>query len=159
MEYSFKLKDEICNINCVYMIKNVVNGKVYIGSTVTLKKRIKEHYGLLTTKKHHSVKLQRSWDKHGENNFIISVIEDNIITDEILLKEQYYIDFYLSYKNGYNILPIAGTSKGYKWSENKKKKYSELKKSLKIGVGVIQYSLNGQKVNEYPSILSASNSL
>ena len=39
----------------IYAIENKVNGKVYVGSAVDLG--------------HHSLKLQRAWDKHGAASF------------------------------------------------------------------------------------------
>ena len=43
----------------VYIIKNTLNGKVYIGSTISgFKKRIKEHIYELIKNKHHSNHLK-----------------------------------------------------------------------------------------------------
>lgn len=47
----------------VYEIRHVDSGKRYIGSTVRWPDRWKEHRAALRAGKHHSVLLQRAWDK------------------------------------------------------------------------------------------------
>ena len=60
---------------CVYMIKNTVNGKVYIGSSVDANKRYKSHTSHLKKGVHHSIRLQRSFDKYGEEAFVFIVLK------------------------------------------------------------------------------------
>jgi group I intron endonuclease len=55
---------------------------------------------------HHSKKLQRSWLKYGEENFIFLILEQDIEIN-LINREQYWIDFYDSYKNGFNSRPDA----------------------------------------------------
>jgi group I intron endonuclease len=157
--YSFECRTNINNNNCVYLIKNTLNNKVYIGSAVNFKKRIISHCNLLKKNKHHSSKLQNSWNKYGENLFVYGILEENIILTELINREQYFIDFFNSSKNGFNILPNAGTNFGNKWSKETKLNYSKIKKLLKLGEPVIQYDLNGNKVNEFPNMRIASKSL
>lgn len=114
-------------ICCIYMIKNTTNNKVYIGSTKNYKNRIYSHKSLLKNNKHHSKRLQLEWNKYGEENFEWTIIVN--IVDEKLLKnkEQYYIDFYESYKDefGYNEYPNSQSPLGYKYSDEYRKKLSE----------------------------------
>lgn len=74
-------------ISCVYVIKNIVNSQVYIGSTNNYSKRKSTHLRTLRQGIHHSPPLQRSWDKYGENNFTFEIIE---LCDPstLLVKEQ-----------------------------------------------------------------------
>lgn len=54
--------------NCgVYRWFNTVNGKSYVGSSANINKRKQEHLKGLTSNNHHSIKLQRAWNKYGEN--------------------------------------------------------------------------------------------
>lgn len=103
------------NNSGVYMIKNIINGKVYIGSASNLIIRLSHHLHDLKNNKHHSLHLQRAWNKN-DNYFIFGVLE--FIEDKTLLvsTEQKYIDLYKSYDDslGYNICPIAGSSLGSK---------------------------------------------
>lgn len=89
----------------IYCIKNIINNKRYVGSSNDIKHRWKEHKFLLNNKNHHSIRLQNSWNKHGEKNFIFEIIE--LLEDQknLLSKEQYFLDFFSSYEpeKGYNV--------------------------------------------------------
>lgn len=91
------------NNNCgIYKITNNINGKVYIGKSIHIKRRWSEHKADIndTTKQNH---LYRAFRKYGLENFTFEIIElcqeDNNILSE---KEKYWINFYNSYENGYN---------------------------------------------------------
>jgi group I intron endonuclease len=53
----------------VYQIKNLINGKMYIGSSINVLNRWSRHKTELINEKHHSIKLQRSVNKYGIINF------------------------------------------------------------------------------------------
>lgn len=114
----------------IYQIKNLVNGKVYIGSAVNFKKRWDHHKFRLKKGNHHSSHLQRSWEKYGGNVFIFEIIETVEDKENLLQREQYYLDKYESYNHtkGYNICPKAGTTLGVVCSDETKRKISEVKK-------------------------------
>lgn len=59
----------------IYVIRNILNNNIYIGSSIMLTKRYKEHRLKLNTKKHNNKILQRAWNKYGEDNFIFEVIK------------------------------------------------------------------------------------
>ena len=84
---------------CVYKIVNITTNEIYVGSTIDFNKRSKEHFRMLLHNKHHSIKLQRSYNKHGIVNFKIEVIEQ-CTQENKQEKEQYYID---TLKPSYNI--------------------------------------------------------
>lgn len=93
-------------ISGVYKIENIINGKLYIGSSINIYKRWGEHKRLLRINKHHSYKLQNAWNKYGKNNFkfeIIKVFNGKI--DELRKLEQYYLDLFNSFDLafGYNV--------------------------------------------------------
>lgn len=108
----------------IYLIKNLINGKVYTGSACNLKKRWNEHRCRLKKGTHHSPKLKNAWNKYGEDNFLFITIEycdrDNLITHE-----QFWIDFYDSFNNGYNSTPKAGSNIGKIFSQEHKNKLKE----------------------------------
>ena len=91
----------------IYQIRNLVNGKVYVGSSVNMYDRWCEHRSELKHNRHHSQKLQCAYNKYGEHNLIFEVIEQ-VDTLELLDKEQYYINLYNSVENGYNICKETG---------------------------------------------------
>jgi group I intron endonuclease len=119
----------------IYQIRNIINGKVYIGSTVDYVSRQKRHIRRLNRGNHHSIILQRSWNKYGSDNFIFEVLEI-IDTKEIILeREQHYLDLYESYnpKNGFNICKVAGTSIGFRHTKETKIKMSKSHTGVKKG--------------------------
>lgn len=114
-------------ISGVYIILNKENGKFYVGSSIDVRKRIKGHKVDLEKNKHHSILLQRAYNKYGKDNFIFKLMEE-IKAEELECREQYWLDFHQCYTTeiGYNI--SKNTSKpflGLKRSEEYK-----IKKSL-----------------------------
>lgn len=111
------------NITGIYSITNKINGLIYVGSSVKcIKTRWSYHLRDLRANKHHSFKLQNSYNKYGENSFkfkVLEVIEDTSI---ILDAEQKYLD---NLKPFFNINPVAVNCTGRKFSEESKKKMSE----------------------------------
>ena len=88
----------------IYKIINKVNGKMYIGQTINFQKRIKDHFKDLEEGKHHSVKLQRAYDKYGKDNFYYEYKLVEIDShDDLLRLEMEEIDKCDSYNNGYNM--------------------------------------------------------
>ena len=59
----------------IYMITNIVNGKCYIGSSINIKNRIREHKGKLKNNKHENSYLQASYNKYGKESFTITTVE------------------------------------------------------------------------------------
>ena len=114
------------NISCIYRIQNVINNKGYVGSAMSKEARWREHHTQLRNNKHHSILLQRAWNKYGEDQFVFEVIEilDNPTKKMLLEREQYWIDFYdaANPDKGYNILSKAGSRQGVKASEETKEK-------------------------------------
>lgn len=94
-------KDIICGI---YSIRNVVNGKRYIGQSVNIKVRWKQHESELKHGTHDNDYLQKSWNKYGPDNFIFEILEE-CDRQELDDKERYYIHYYdtLNRDHGYNL--------------------------------------------------------
>ena len=86
----------------IYCIKNDVNNKLYIGKTIyTIEQRFKQHIRDAHNHKCNS-KLHRAILKYGEEHFYPILIEE-CLDEEAYEKEKYYIQFYNSVENGYNI--------------------------------------------------------
>lgn len=100
----------------VYRWVNLINGKSYIGSSVDLKKRIGHYFSFAYLERY--VKKGKSQIyaallKYGYSSFSLEILEycDRSIA---VSREQYYIDLL---NPEYNILKKAGSSLGYKHSE------------------------------------------
>lgn len=89
-------------MKCIYAIKNKLNHKMYIGMTNNYKKRTEHHLYELRHNKHHSKKLQRAYNKYGEDNFEFCVLLEVNKMEGLELKEKEFIKKYDTYKNGYN---------------------------------------------------------
>ena len=66
----------------IYVIKNLINNKVYVGKAVDIYRRIKDHVTALNTKnKNENPHLINSWHKHKCENFTYYVAEYITIED------------------------------------------------------------------------------
>lgn len=86
----------------LYKITNNVNGKFYIGSSVKLEKRIKDHKWQLKNGIHSNIHLARAAKKYGLDAFSFSILETCSESD-LLDKEQRYLDEHVGSPNCYNI--------------------------------------------------------
>lgn len=96
---------------CIYKIQNLKTNQIYIGSAINFAKRKYYHLYDLKNNKHHSIILQNSFNKHGEENFEFSVIEEVYEKENLIKREQYYID---TLKPKYNCSKTAGSPLGVK---------------------------------------------
>jgi group I intron endonuclease len=53
----------------LYAIVHIPTNKAYVGSSLNIKRRIKEHKTQLKYNKHHCTYLQNAWNKYGETQF------------------------------------------------------------------------------------------
>lgn len=93
--------DTMCGI---YIIKNIVNGKVYVGQSVDIYTRWYNHKHDLINNVHYNTHLQASWNKYGEASFEFSIIKTCDQNDLDALEVE-YISLYNSCdsKFGYNM--------------------------------------------------------
>ena len=93
----------------VYQIRNLISGKVYVGSTVHFRDRKYSHFKELRDGGHGNSRLQAAFDKYGENAFVFEPVEIIDHEDKLLDREQYYLDTIKPFgKIGYNISKLAG---------------------------------------------------
>lgn len=98
-------------MSCIYIIRNNLNDKVYIGQTVQeLEHRYNQHIYMAKNGKSMS-KIYVAMRELGINNFFIEKIKDCDDT-ELNRYEQYYVELYDSLRNGYNtVYPISTNGK------------------------------------------------
>lgn len=138
----------------IYIIKNKINEKVYIGQSKQLGQRYYGHLRSLKKGTHHNEILQKSFYKYGFDNFEFSILEE--VLDENLLneREKYWIDFYggINSDNVYNLKDpllnehsdyvrnklskansgINNPNYGNKWTEEMKQKLSNSRKGITL---------------------------
>lgn len=116
----------------VYSITNAKTQKRYIGSSVNIEKRWKQHRIDLRARKHHSRHLQAAWDKYGEDVFRFELVT-TCEREDLVAQEQFWIDAFQAadYKHGYNLAPVADSALGTKRSAETKAKLSASHKGYK----------------------------
>ena len=110
----------------IYLITNKLNNKKYVGKTTKLlDERFKGHINTANygSKSH----LHRAIRKHGQNNFDISVLEDNIISEKLLNEREIY--WIKEIQPEYNMTSGGEGSTGRILSEESRKKMSIKSKS------------------------------
>lgn len=86
----------------IYLITNKINNKKYVGkTTTTIEKRWLEHMADSKKEKCEIRPLYRALRKYGIDNFFIKEIEKCDIKN-LSKREQYWIQYYNTYENGYN---------------------------------------------------------
>lgn len=117
----------------IYAIINRDNGKIYIGSAaVSITRRRNGHRCHLRYRRHNSIYLQRAFEKSPESfEFVIIEEMPGATKEEVLSREQFWMDFYKSYvpENGYNMAIKAGSCRGIKRRPEVAAKYAALLKS------------------------------
>lgn len=88
----------------IYKITNIINGKMYIGSTNNLANRRDNHFSELKRNSHPNRFLQRSVNKYGISNFQFDIIE-HCLLEELNIKEGFWCGQLNTYndKFGYNL--------------------------------------------------------
>ena len=111
----------------IYRIKNIITNDCYVGSSINIEKRWREHQRALKRNKHRNPKLQNAYNKYGVDSFKYEIFE--ICPVEFLLeREQERLD---SGAFSYNICMVAGNTAGRKASDETKAKLSAAKKGEK----------------------------
>ena len=87
----------------IYIIRNTVNGKVYIGQSRRISNREYCHFHALEKGTHYNKHLQRSYNTYGRDAFVFEVIEWCDVS-ELDEREKYYIQKYdsMNINKGYN---------------------------------------------------------
>lgn len=87
----------------IYLITNDINSKVYVGQTIqTLSKRFSGHCCYSKSDKSNNMYIKRAIHKYGRDKFHITLLEEcptNLLNE----REKYWINYYDSYNNGYNL--------------------------------------------------------
>ena len=146
----YSLTEKLPTVSGIYGIYCLSNDKMYVGSAMNIHTRYIKHKYYLKTKKHHSLKLQRAYDKYGIENFKMIVLE-NCDDVNLLDKEFEWITKLNSYHNGFNCTDVCKKPKNFKLSQSQIDK--RIKQSSKA---VVCLDLEGTYLTEYISVSKAA---
>lgn len=121
----------------IYSIVNDVNGKMYIGLSVDIERRVYAHKWLLTNRRHYNPHLQSAWTKYGSKNFRVEILysQKEYLEEELVEKERELIAYHDTYKNGYNRSLGGDGFSGYVHDAKRLKQMSDFMKGNAHGVG------------------------
>lgn len=114
----------------IYKIQSIIEPeKFYIGSSVNMQSRKRQHFSMLKLNKHDAAYLQNYYNKYGRENLVFHIIEE--CNQEILIqREQYYID---TLKPVFNSRKNAESNYGHQFSEESKQNMSNAQKQWRKG--------------------------
>lgn len=129
-------------ISGIYKIENKINHKVYIGQSVDIPKRWREHRSgaFNPNNKDYNMVIYQAIRKYGIENFDFVILELGL-PDALNNLEVKWIKHYNSYHNGYNCTEGGDES------------------HIHLGQPVELYDLNGKYVTEYPNITEAAKAI
>ena len=113
----------------IYMIRNRLDGRVYVGQAANLGLRQMQHVRALRRGDHRNIRMQRAYERDGEAAFGFFVLE-RCAPEKLTEREQFWID---AHSYVYNICPAAGSSLGVKRSAETRAKLSAAKTGKKTG--------------------------
>ena len=143
---------------CIYLICSP-DGKPYVGQAKNFRKRMNNHksngkLAWINHAKHQAGKRKNkvqsisfAINKHGWENFEITILQKYSVWDQQLLdsREQYFICFYDSFKNGYNSNEGGNRCKPHPCSEETRAKLSkpvtsrEIKEQFNDGTQLVEF--------------------
>lgn len=122
-------------MNYIYCYTNLINGKIYIGQTNNIERRIREHKSNAFNSKsvNYNNIIHKAFRKYGYENFSIDILEtlENASREEVNDREIYWIKekHSLISENGYNVL--EGGQNGYQKSLLNKEQITDIKRMIK----------------------------
>lgn len=153
-------------ISGVYRYRHIETNKAYIGSSIDLERRHREH---LSKNRKGCWRFYNALNKYGIDSFIYEIVEPIYNTKElseltfknyIVEREQVWLDMYFAQeyvidsnnknflKTTYNIKPLAGKGTGQKWTEEAKERHSKMLKLNPTTKGTKRSLESNQKTSE-----------
>jgi group I intron endonuclease len=144
----------------IYRIQNIINNKIYIGSSININNREYKHFWMLNKGIHDNQYLQNSYTLYGKNSFVFECIE--FCNEKSLIeKENYYISLYKSndLNYGYN---LASVNEFRRNTFNDEVKIKLSKYNLNKNGNINKFSLTNiltKKEIEFNNLVEAANYL
>lgn len=138
----------------IYKLTCVTNGKIYIGESLNLSQRMRQHRHSQHTKRCQQVIIS-AIKKYGWNNFTVEILvtfsSENITKKELVTIEGRYIAKYdaTNRKIGYNTLKEGTSRKDYRTSPETKEKLSLALKGKMVGENNPMFGKTGDKNSRF----------
>jgi group I intron endonuclease len=140
----------------IYQIRNLINNKLYIGSSKNIYFRTRRHLADLRNNQHKNQHLQNSFNKYEEENFEFTILE--VCEKDLLLeRENYWMNTLnpkynkVSYKD--NLRVEISESTKLKISKSMKEKFkrgeSTLPDNRKNRILIDRYDLEGNYIDTH----------
>lgn len=133
-------------ISGIYKITAKHNNKVYIGQSIDIYNRWKSHWKQVNQGA--SDHIHNSMRKYGKEGFTFEIIE-RCSQDIINEREKYWINFYDSYNNGYNLTTGGEGVKGKVFSEEERQNMRNIFVKLNKNKPVLQIDTDGNIIKEW----------
>jgi group I intron endonuclease len=138
----------------IYKIQSISHpDRLYIGSSVNMEQRWRQHLSDFNFNRHHSPHFQRHYGKYGRNDLMFSVValceRDQLMpVNGVIWVEQCFIWAYKPYFNG---APVAGSCMGVKHSDEVRQRNRERNIGRKQSAETIEKrvaKLRGRRMSE-----------
>ena len=114
-------------VGIIYGWYNTKSEKWYIGQTIRPESRFKRHIDYAINKKDNN-KFHNALRKYGLDNFVYCVLEENVLIDNLDMREIDCIEEFDSFYSGYNLTLGGSGSRGFIMPDEQKKKISQSNK-------------------------------
>lgn len=105
----------------IYQIRNILDNKIYIGSTINLRTRRNRHFSELKFNRHYNIHLQRAYNRDEKENFVFEILI-TCHSDLLCWYEQQFVD---QWKPEYNQRKEVNSNLGVKKTPEMKKKIGD----------------------------------
>jgi len=111
----------------IYAIRHVESGRCYVGSTVNIERRWKEHRTRIKNGTHPAKHLANAFKAYGLDSFEFVILEECCVSDESVRieRETHWMGLL---QPAFNVAPVAGSVLGLKRSEEVRARMSVAQK-------------------------------
>ena len=118
------INDKGEEVGIIYGWYCIPTGNWYVGQTIHPEARFKSHIYFATRIKN-SNHFYRAIRKYGLDNFVYCVLEENVLFENLNMREMDWIEYYDSFYSGYNLTLGGDGAKGVILSKEARRKISE----------------------------------
>lgn len=101
LQFSLETISSIPKSCGIYCFRNNVNNKCYIGQAINIRRRVRSHFSKIND----GLAIHKAILKYGINGFSFYIIENDLEIEMLNDREIFWISFFDSYNNGYNMTP------------------------------------------------------